>query len=115
MRAGRFRRRRTRPSWRFARETIGLAFVAGAPAPAPSSARVLILREVLRWQATEVAALLETSVGLGEQRAPARPGDPRRPRPWMRSARPPSRRHDELLTRYVDAVPKRYDIARCRG
>jgi RNA polymerase sigma-70 factor, ECF subfamily len=93
-----------------ARETIRLAFVAALQHLPPRQRAVLILCEVLRWRATEVAELLETSVASvnsalqraratletsgvdSAEVAPEIEGDQR-----------------ELLTRYVEAF-ERYDI-----
>ena len=94
-----------------ARETIKLAFVAALQHLPARQRAVLILCEVLRWQATEVAELLDTSVAsvnsalqraratlsaatLDSSGAPAPLGEADR----------------ALLDRYVDAF-QRYDMA----
>jgi RNA polymerase sigma-70 factor (ECF subfamily) len=91
------------------RETIRLAFVAALQHLPPRQRAVLILREVLRWQASEVAELLDTSVASVNsalQRARATL-DAAGPDP----AGPPDvdATQQELLDRYVDAF-ERYDV-----
>ena len=93
------------------RETIRLAFVAALQHLPPRQRSVLILREVLRWQASEVAELLDTtvaSVNSALQRARATLAT----EGLDAEARPPRPVDDdqqELLARYVDAF-ERYDI-----
>jgi len=92
-----------------ARDTIRLAFVAALQHLPPRQRAVLILREVLRWQASEVAELLGTSVvsvNSALQRARATLGsvDVAAGRPTTVDAE-----QRELLARYVDAF-ERYDI-----
>jgi RNA polymerase sigma-70 factor (ECF subfamily) len=93
-----------------ARDSVRLAFVAALQHLPPRQRAVLILREVLRWKAAEVAELLDTSVAsvnsaLQRARAtldadelqPAVPSDPMEPE------------QAALLERYVDAF-ERYDM-----
>jgi RNA polymerase sigma-70 factor, ECF subfamily len=94
------------------RETLRLAFVAALQHLPARQRVVLILREVLRWQAGEVAELLDTSVASVNsalQRARATMDelnlDTSGPA-WVDDDE-----HQQLLTRYVDAF-ERYDVAR---
>jgi RNA polymerase sigma-70 factor (ECF subfamily) len=90
------------------KESVRLAFVAALQYLPARQRAVLILREVLRWQAAEVAELLDTSVAsvnsaLQRARATmsARGGEP--------SPDVVSGDQRTLLARYVDAF-ERYDI-----
>jgi RNA polymerase sigma-70 factor (ECF subfamily) len=91
------------------RESVRLAFVAALQHLPPRQRAALILCEVLRWQASEAAELLETSVASVNsalQRARATLAatelDPD-------SAPPVEQADEELLARYVQAF-ERYDI-----
>ena len=93
------------------RESIRLAFVTALQHLPARQRAVLILREVLRWQASEVAELLDTSVASVNsalQRARATLVEPREPARREADVIDPSQQ--ELLARYVDAF-ERYDIA----
>jgi len=90
------------------RETIRLAFVTALQHLPARQRAVLILCEVLRWQATEAAELLDTSVAAVNSAL-------QRGRATLAAAhaeaRPVAVADDqrELLSRYVDAF-ERYDI-----
>jgi RNA polymerase sigma-70 factor (ECF subfamily) len=92
------------------RETVRLAFVAALQHLPPRQRAVLILCEVLRWQAAEVAELLETSVAsvnsaLQRARATLEASgvSSTDPAPAMDESQ------RELLSRYVEAF-ERYDM-----
>ena len=91
------------------RETLRLAFVAALQYLPPKQRAALILCEVLKWQATEAAELLETSVAsvnsaLQRARATLATADIAAPTELDDDAR-------ALLERYVDAF-EAYDIDR---
>jgi RNA polymerase sigma-70 factor (ECF subfamily) len=90
------------------RESIRLAFIAALQHLPPRQRAVLILREVLRWKASEVADLLETSVAsvnsaLQRARSTISAGD------VAKTLQPMDEAQRELLNRYVDAF-ERYDM-----
>lgn len=90
------------------RESVRLAFVAALQHLPPRQRAVLLLRDVLRWRAAEVAELLETtttSVNSSLQRARAQL---KRVTPTEESVDEPSTAEQrELLERYVVAFEKK--------
>ena len=90
------------------RESVRLAFIAALQHLAPRQRAVLILRDVLRWRAAEVATLLETSadaVNSALRRARAALADIDRDTALSQ----PSTGGHEVLAAYIDAF-ERNDI-----
>jgi len=93
-----------------ARESVRLAFVAALQHLPPRQRAVLILREVLRWRAEEVAELLDTSVAsVNSALQRARATMASRQEDGGDGARPLDDASRQLLARYVDAF-ERYDM-----
>ncbi|MCU1498769.1 MAG: polymerase, sigma-24 subunit, subfamily [Acidimicrobiales bacterium] len=97
-----------------ARESVRLAFVAALQHLPPQQRAVLILREVLRWKATEVAELLATSVpavnsALQRARATLAGKDIAAGDGGPTADTGLDAQRDALLARYVEAF-ERYDI-----
>ena len=93
-----------------ARESVRLAFVAALQLLPPRQRAVLILREVLRWKADEVAELLESTVAsvnsaLQRARSTIASSSPIQIEPTA----PMDEAREALLARYVDAF-ERYDM-----
>ena len=93
-----------------AKESIRLAFVAALQHLPPRQRAVLILREVLKWKAGEVAELLDTtvvSVNSALQRARSTLADSNISDTNV--SEPTDQAQQELLARYVDAF-ERFDV-----
>jgi RNA polymerase sigma-70 factor (ECF subfamily) len=92
------------------RDTIRLAFVAALQHLPPKQRAVLILREVLRWKANEVAELLDTTVqSVNSALQRARAALEATPVAESDSFAPMDEDQQALLARYVDAF-ERYDM-----
>lgn len=90
-----------------ARDTVRLAFIATLQHLPPRQRAVLLLRDVLRWQASEVADLLDTTVpavNSAMQRAKATLATVD-----VDAAPQLDAEHDDLLARYLAAF-ERYDV-----
>jgi len=95
-----------------ARESIKLAFMAALQHLPPNQRAVLVLREVLRWKAAEVAELLGTSVAsVNSALQRARETLDSREVSLEDPARPMDAAGAALLSRYVEAF-ETYDMER---
>ena len=93
------------------RETIRLAFIAALQHLPARQRAVLILREVLRWPAAEVAELLETSVAsVNSALQRARATLAAQAQSSSVPVAPAEATDRALLAKYVDAF-ERYDIS----
>ena len=97
-----------------ARESVRLAFVAALQHLSPRQRAVLILRDVLRWKASEVAQLLDSTVvsvnsALQRGRAALAAIDPLSPTAELADTDDPETK--AFLERYVDAF-ERFDVDR---
>ena len=93
-----------------ARESVRLGFIAALQRLPARQRAVLLLREVLRWRASEVAELLDTtvaSVNSALQRARATLGE--EPIAESEPYAPMDEDQQALLVRYLDAF-ERYDL-----
>jgi RNA polymerase sigma-70 factor (ECF subfamily) len=92
------------------RDTIRLAFVAALQHLPPRQRAVLILREVLRWKATEVAELLDTTVvAVNSALQRARSALANSDVSATDTIPPMDDEQRKLVSRYVDAF-ERYDM-----
>ena len=92
------------------RESIRLAFLSAIQQLPPRQRAVLILRDVLRWRAAEVADLLEMTVaGVNSALQRAHETLERRRVPIEAVGATPDPEEGEILARYVDAF-ERYDM-----
>ncbi len=93
-----------------ARESLRLAFVAALQHLPPRQRAVLVLFEVLRWSAAEIAELLDTSVpAVNSTLQRARATLAERPADAGEVIDPLDASQQRLLERYIDAF-ERYDM-----